>query len=88
MAVKFDRAALKRYRLDPIAFIEECLVDPESGQPFVLLPAERQFLEHAFKTGPDGRLLYHGTCVFLPQKIRKNGVRGNHHYYRNHSVRR
>jgi hypothetical protein len=39
-----------RWRADPTTFIERVLHDPETGQPFVLLPAEGQFLEHAFKT--------------------------------------
>ena len=46
--MKFDRAALRRYREAPVAFIEEVLIDPESGRPFILLPAERDFLKHAF----------------------------------------
>ena len=71
MAVKFDRAALRRYREAPVAFIEEVLIDPESGQPFVLLPAERQFLDHAFKVGPDGRLLYPEQIYSCPKKSGK-----------------
>ena len=71
MAVKFDRAALKQYRQSPVDFIEECLIDPESGQPFVLLPAECAFLEYAFKTGPDGRLLYPELVYSCPKKSGK-----------------
>ena len=71
MTAKFDRAALKRWRQSPIQFIEEVLVDPESGQPFVLLPAERQFLEYAFKVGPDGRLLYPEQIYSCPKKSGK-----------------
>lgn len=53
-----DRKTLARYRQDPCAFIDECLVNPESGKPYVLLDAERTFLKHAFRTGPTGRLLF------------------------------
>jgi hypothetical protein len=38
-----------QWRKDPIAFIEQVLVDPETKRPFSLLPAERAFLEHAFR---------------------------------------
>jgi hypothetical protein len=34
-----------------------CFTAPETGRPFVLLPAEREFLKHAFKTDDDGKLL-------------------------------
>jgi hypothetical protein len=45
------------YRRNPTAFIER-LVDPEAGKRFKLLPAEREFLQHALATDGDGRLLY------------------------------
>ena len=44
-----------RWRADPIAFIEEILIDPETKKPFMLLDAERAFLKHAFATGADGQ---------------------------------
>ena len=53
-----NHTALDQWRLSPIAFIEQVLCDPESGQPFVLLEAERQFLQLAFALGEDGKLLY------------------------------
>ena len=49
---------MQRYRDDPVAFISECLVNPETGKPYTLFPAEIEFLQHAFRRGPDGRLLY------------------------------
>jgi hypothetical protein len=42
--------ALARWRADPASFIE-CLIDPETGKPFRLLPAERAFLRHATPIG-------------------------------------
>ena len=57
MAV-LDRKTLARYRRDPSAFIDECLINPEDGKPYVLLDAERAFLKHAFRMGSDGRLLF------------------------------
>jgi hypothetical protein len=40
---------LDAWRADPIKFIETVLYDPETNKPFVLLPAERDFLHHAFQ---------------------------------------
>jgi phage terminase large subunit-like protein len=47
------------------------LFDPETGRPFKLLPAERAFLEHAFKIGADGRLLYNEWLYSCPKKSGK-----------------
>jgi phage terminase large subunit-like protein len=69
MSGRLTPAALERWRSDPAAFIEECLFDPETGKPFTLLPAERAFIAHAFKTGDDGRLLY-------PEQIYSCGKKG------------
>jgi hypothetical protein len=63
-----DHTTLDRWRSDPIAFIETCLFDPETDQPFVLLDAERAFLMHAFKTDDDGRLLYPELVYACPKK--------------------
>jgi alpha-glucosidase len=49
-------APLSYWRKHPVEVIETCLVNPETGQPFELLPAERAFLQHAFTFGPDGKL--------------------------------
>jgi len=68
-----DRKALTRYRADPCAFIEECLINPETGKPFVLLPAEREFLKHAFATDENGRLLYPELVYACPKKSGKTG---------------
>ena len=70
IADHLDQDALSRWRSNPIAFIEECLVDPETRRPFVLLPAERAFLAHAFETDEDGRLRY-PELVFA--SIKKSG---------------
>jgi hypothetical protein len=56
--MKFDRKVLKRYRQHPVAFVEECLINPETGRPFVLLDAERVFLRLALRIGANGRLPY------------------------------
>jgi phage terminase large subunit-like protein len=62
---------LARYRADPILFVEEVLIDPATGKPFVLLDAERQFLRYAFAMAPDGRLLYSELVYACPKKSGK-----------------
>jgi phage terminase large subunit-like protein len=73
-----DRSSLARWRADPVTFIEQVLVDPESGQPFVLLDAERQFLKHAFKTADNGRLLYAEQVFGAPKKSGKTAFGALH----------
>ena len=48
---------LQQWRADPIRFIQTVLHDPELKQPFVLLPAERDFLQLAFSFDADGRCI-------------------------------
>jgi phage terminase large subunit-like protein len=62
---------LKRWRANPIEFIENILHDPETRRPFILLPAERAFLEHAFKLDDTGRLLYREWLYSCPKKSGK-----------------
>ena len=68
MTETLDHTVLGRWRLSPISFVEECLCDPETSEPFVLLDAERAFLEHAFKLDADGRLLYPEQIYRCPQE--------------------
>jgi phage terminase large subunit-like protein len=63
--------SLAYWRKHPIVFIETCLINPETGAPFELLPAERQFLEHAFQIGPNGKLLYNEWLYSCPKKSGK-----------------
>ena len=67
---RFDAESLAYYRANPTEFIERHLVNPETDRPFELLPAERAFLEHAFKTDSRGRLV-HRTWVY--GSIKKSG---------------
>jgi phage terminase large subunit-like protein len=64
--------ALDRWRRDPETFIEEMLRDPETGAPFDLLEAERQFLRHCFQRDQDGRLLYSEQVYACPKKSGKS----------------
>jgi len=62
---------LAYWRKNPIEFIETCLFDPETERPFVLLPAEREFLEHAFQIGENGKLVYSEWLYSCPKKSGK-----------------
>jgi Phage Terminase len=67
-----DGNIFSRWRADPASFIEQ-LINPDTGKPFVLFPAERTFLQHAFKTDTTGRLLYPDLIYAAPKKTGKTG---------------
>jgi hypothetical protein len=71
-------ATLKRWRQQPIAFVEEALHDPETGAPYKLLPAERRFLRFAFKTDRHGQLLYPEQLYACPKKSGKTAFAAMH----------
>ena len=64
-------ANLARWRADPAIFVEQVLVNPDTGRPFELLPAERVFIEHMFKTDADGRLVHTDLIYSCPKKSGK-----------------
>ena len=66
------------WRLSPTSFIETVLHDPETGRPFKLLPAERDFLQHAFQTNTEGRLRYPEQVFGAPKKSGKTGFAALH----------
>ncbi len=70
-AVVLNAATLAYWRAHPVEFIETILYDPETSTPFKLLPAERAFLEHAFKLRDDGKLLYPELIYSCPKKSGK-----------------
>ncbi len=75
--MSITQEALARWRSNPAAFIETVLVNPgpegDVGKPFVLLPAERDFIEYAFLTDGNGRLLYPEQVFAAPKKSGKTG---------------
>lgn len=73
-----DAASIARWRKHPDKFIEEVLVDYETGEPFKLLPAQRTFFKYAFKTRDDGRLLYPEQVFGAPKKSGKTGFAAMH----------
>ena len=72
------RTKLDDWRADPIGFIETVLHDPETGKPFQLLSAERDFLRHAFQLDVDGRLLFPEQVYSGPKKSGKTGFGALH----------
>ena len=62
----------------PIDFVQSVLHDPETKKPFKLLPAERAFLEHAFKLDDSGRLFYPEQIYSCPKKSGKTTFAGIH----------
>ena len=73
-----DHSALARWRGSPVTFIEEVLHDPETKAPFVLLPAERRFLQHAYQLTPAGKLLYPEQVYSCPKKSGKTTLGAMH----------
>jgi phage terminase large subunit-like protein len=71
MAETLEHSALRRWRARPVSFIEEVLVNPETGRPFELFAAERAFFERAWMTDSVGRLLYPELCFAAPKKTGK-----------------
>src|SRR5688572_18805438 len=76
MGIRLKKGGLRikpRPIIDPVGFAER-LVDPETGQRFVLYPAQRRFLTEAFKRTPDGRLLYPELVFSAPKKSGKTAL--------------
>lgn len=74
----FDAQSIARWRKHPDKFIEECLVDYETGKPFKLLPAQREFFARAFQLRDDGRLLFPEQCFSAPKKSGKTATAAMH----------
>ncbi|HUN56707.1 MAG TPA: terminase large subunit [Candidatus Binataceae bacterium] len=64
----------KLWKTDPVAFILQVLIDPETGAPFELYPAEIEFLRAALTITPDGRLPYPELVFAAPKKSGKTGL--------------
>ena len=71
MSERLDAVSLASWRKSPVEFIERVLIDPATGLPFKLLPAERAFLAHAFKLGDNGKLLFSEWLYSAPKKSGK-----------------
>jgi phage terminase large subunit-like protein len=78
MGEVLDHTALRRWQQQPIHFIEQILRDPETGRPFQLFAAERQFFAHAWLLNSAGRLLYPEQCFGAIKKTGKTGLAAAH----------
>src|SRR5262245_15450265 len=72
--VGITAADLARWKADPVLFIEQVLRDPETGQPFVLYPAQKRFLKLALTPTKDGRLPYPELVFAAPKKSGKTAT--------------
>src|SRR5438046_2245820 len=66
--------SLARFKRDPIAFITGVLRDPETGQPFVLYPAQESFLREALTPTKAGRLPFPEIVYSAPKKSGKTAT--------------
>lgn len=64
----------ERWRADPAAFVREALINPESGKPFDLYPAEERFLREALIVDDDGRLPAPEVMFAAPKKSGKTAL--------------
>jgi Phage Terminase len=78
MADVLESSALARWRANPLSFIEQVLRDPETGQPFELFGAQRDFLTRAFTLRDDGRLAYPEQVFGAIKKTGKSATAGMH----------
>jgi len=62
------------WKRDPIAFFREVLVNPESGKPFELYPAQERFLREGLAPTSDGRLSYRELLFSAPKKSGKTAT--------------
>jgi phage terminase large subunit-like protein len=67
-------SAIARWKCDPVAFIREVLINPESGQPFELYPEQETFIRLAFTLTPDGRLPFAELVFSAPKKSGKTAM--------------
>ena len=78
MGDTLSASALDRWRTSPSAsFIEEVMVDPETGLPFRFAPRRRTSWNAHFGQRP-GRLVYLGAIYSCPKKSGKTGFAAMH----------
>ena len=68
------KTAALRWKRDPIAFIREVLINPETGRPFELYPAQIEFIRRAFMLTPEARLAFEELIYSCPKKSGKTAT--------------
>jgi len=66
--------SLRRWRQDPISFITEVLIDPETGEAFELYPAEERFIRAALTPTCGFCLLFPEILFAAPKKSGKTAL--------------
>lgn len=66
--------SIVRWRADPVTFVEQVLIDPESGKPFNLYAQEKAFLRHGLELTADGKMRFTELCYSAPKKAGKTGL--------------
>jgi hypothetical protein len=69
-----NSSAIARWKRDPIAFIREVLINPETNKPFDLYLDEERFIREAFTVTPDGRLPFAEILFSAPKKSGKTAL--------------
>jgi phage terminase large subunit-like protein len=69
-----NKASIARWRRDPVAFIREALINPETSKPFELYPAEITFLSAALTPRADGSLPWPELLFAAPKKSGKTAL--------------
>ena len=65
----------ERWRADPATFVREALINPETGQPFELYPAEERYLREGFTVDDAGRLPFFVEFLYgAPKKSGKTAL--------------
>jgi phage terminase large subunit-like protein len=64
------------WKRDPVAFIREVLVNPETGKPFELYAAQERFIREAITPTSDGRLPFSELVFSAPKKSGKTTLAG------------
>ncbi len=65
---------LARWKRDPVAFVTEVLVDPETSRPFELYSAEERFLREGLTLTAEGRLPFPEMIYAAPKKSGKTAL--------------
>lgn len=66
-----QRQRLARWKSDPVKFITEALINPETNKPFELYPAQVRFLREALVPLSDGALRFSEVLLGQPKKSGK-----------------
>lgn len=67
-------ATIDRWKRDPVTFIEEVCIDPETGKPFKLYREQKAFVREAFRLTEEGRMVYLELVFAAIKKSGKTGL--------------